>query len=71
MRYGYVILLVIAGLFFIKLAYAQSKDGSLENQLNQIAAKLDAMEKTQAKLDTILANQETMLQMLRIIRSRT
>jgi len=71
MKYGYVVLIAAFVLIFIKLAHAQNKDASLENRLSQISAKLESLEKNQAKLDTIIANQETMIQMLRIIRTRT
>lgn len=72
MRQWLIVLATVCSVVLVKLVYADAtqKETGIEKQLSQIAARLDAIVQNQAKLDTIITNQETMLQMLRIIRHR-
>ncbi|MCX6355254.1 MAG: hypothetical protein NTZ78_10180 [Candidatus Aureabacteria bacterium] len=65
-----IVLLLLLVALFVKFAYAEAKQGDIGKQLGDISAKLDTLVTNQAKLDKILENQETMMQMLRIIRQR-
>ncbi|MDD5557876.1 MAG: hypothetical protein PHN82_11630 [bacterium] len=61
------VLLAVLAAAWIHLARAQG-GGDLDERLADLSRKLDTVIAGQAKLDTIIENQERILQMLRVIR---
>ncbi len=62
-----IAVLCVAGILF---AQAAQKGHDIGQQISDLNQKLDAVVQNQAKLDTIISNQERMIQMLVIIRHR-
>jgi hypothetical protein len=64
---GGCVAFVLVGAFALA-QIRQDEQSSVEKMLSEISAKIDRLTENQAKLNTIEANQQEMIKMLRIMR---